>query len=339
MTENGKNHIIEKKYAGGISVPTFREFTFLSSNGRTPIRVRRFDPDGAPRGVVQVAHGVAEHSARYDAFLTFLAEHGFVAAANDHLGHGESRTSEDETGWFAEKDGWDLVVEDMKKLHDLLHGELPGLPYALFGHSMGSFAARTYLIRYPDDADAAVICGTGQQSGALVGAGKAAASMICALKGTKYRSKLLQSMAFGSYNKGFEPVRTPVDWLSRDTAVTDAYMEDPLCGFTPSAGLFRDMMTGIGFIGRRENVERMNKALPALLIAGSRDPVGENGRGPARVYELWKAAGMRDVTLTLYPECRHELLNERNRDAVKADVLAFLEEKLFARKEEKTYAV
>ncbi len=308
-------------------MPQFKNFTFLSANGKTKINVRRFDPDAAPRGIVQIAHGVAEHSARYDEFMTFLAANGFVALANDHLGHGKSVNDESEKGWFADKGGWDLVVGDVKKLHDMTKSEYPDVPYILFGHSMGSFVARTYLIRYPNDLNAAVICGTGQQSAALVGAGKAAAKAVAFCKGSKHRSKMLNGLAFGAYNKEFEPRRTDCDWLCRDAEIVDRYIADPDCGFTATAGLFRDMMGGIAFIGKRENIEKMNKSLPVFLISGDKDPVGENGKGPARVAELWKRAGMRDVCLKLYPDCRHELINELNKAEVMNDILHFIENK------------
>ena len=309
-------------------MPAFREYTFLSTNGTTKINVRRFDPDGPACGIVQIAHGVSEHVSRYDAFMKLLAENGFIALGNDHLGHGASVNSEDELGWFAESDGWNVLVADMRKLHNITCAESPGLPYFLFGHSMGSFLTRTYIIKYPADLSGAVICGTGQQSAALVGAGKAAASTICKLKGTKHRSKLLGGMAFGSYNKSFEPRRTDYDWLTRDESIVDIYLQDPLCGFLPTAGLFRDMMTGIAFISSPENIAKMDKDLPVFFISGDLDPVGENGKGPAKAYAAFKSAGMRDVTIRFYKNCRHELLNELNKDEVQKDVLSWLEARL-----------
>ena len=309
-------------------MPKFTEFTFPSADGRTAIRVRRFDPDGAPVGVVQIAHGVAEHCERYDDFMRFLAENGFVAAANDHLGHGRSIAAEADLGFFTEKDGWDTVVSDMHKLHEILALEFPTLPCFLFGHSMGSFLTRTYIIKYPQELAGAVICGTGQQSPALVGAGKAMAGLVCALKGVRHRSKLLNNTAFGAYNKGFDAVRTPCDWLSRDEANVDKYIADPLCGFVPTAGLFRDMMGGIAFISDPKNAEKMRRELPVFFISGDKDPVGENGKGVQKAYEMFGAVGMKDVSIKLYPDCRHELLNELNRDEVMNDVLAWLKSKM-----------
>ena len=303
----------------------FREFTFVSSNGQTKINVRRFDPEGAPRGVVQIAHGVAEYIDRYDEFMAFLAEKGFIALGSDHLGHGKSINDSSELGWFAEQDGWDLLVSDMHKLHDIVFAEDPNLPYFLFGHSMGSFLTRTYLIKYPSDLTGAVICGTGQQDAALVGAGEAAAKLVCTLRGSKHRSKLLTGMAFGSYNKEFEPKRTNSDWLSRDTANVDKYEADPLCGFMPTAGLFRDMMGGIKLISDPANIAKMRKNLPVFFISGDKDPVGEDGKGPLKAAELFRQAGMGDVSIKLYPDCRHELLNELNKDEVMGDILGWLE--------------
>lgn len=309
-------------------MPDIKEFTFTSVNGKTPIRVRKCEPEAAPRGIVQIAHGVAEHCERYDDFMRFLASNGFIAAANDHLGHGKSITDESELGFFAEKDGWDLVVGDMHKLHDLLLKEHPGLPFFLFGHSMGSFLARTYIIKYPNELTGAVICGTGMQAPALVSAGKAMAKLICGVSGAKHKSGMLNNTAFGKYNDGFKPIRTACDWLSRDEKNVDKYVADPLCGFVPTAGLFRDMMGGIAFISDKANIALMRKELPVFFIAGDKDPVGENGEGVKRAYEAFKAAGMKDVSIKLYPDCRHELLNELNRDEVMNDILNWINSKL-----------
>ncbi len=313
---------------GGIHMPKLTEFTFTSTNGRTEIHVRRWDPDSSARGIVQIAHGIAEHAERYDGFMEFLAGNGFIASANDHLGHGGSVTDESELGFFAEHGGWDLAVGDMHKLHDILFTANPTLPFFLFGHSMGSFLARTYIIRYPSELTGAVICGTGQQPPALVGAGSAMARLICSVCGPKHKSGLLNRMAFGKYNSKFVPVRTMFDWLSRDAANVDRYMKDPLCGFVPSASMFRDMMGGIAFISSSDNIGKMRKDLPVLFIAGDKDPVGEDGEGVRRACAAFQDAGMEDIKLILYPECRHELLNELNRDEVMADVLAWMDSKI-----------
>ena len=306
----------------------FSDSTFLSSNGSTNIHVRRCMPDGPVRAVVQIAHGVAEHIERYDAFAAYLADNGFLVVGNDHLGHGKSIASDEDLGFFAENGGWELVVGDIRKLYESTHAEFPEVPYFLFGHSMGSFLARTYLIKYRSGLTGAIISGTGQQAAPIVFGGKLLGQMECRSKGVRYRSEKLNKLAFGNYNDCFEVRRTANDWLSRDPAAVDKYIEDPLCGFVPSAGLFTDMMSGIQFIGSAKNVRRMNKDLPIFFVSGDMDPVGENGKGVMRVYNSFLKAGMTDVTMKLYHECRHELLNELNKDEVMKDILDWLNSKM-----------
>lgn len=309
-------------------MPRSREFTYLSCNGKTPIRAREWLPDGPVGGVVQIAHGIAEHIDRYDDFACFLAENGFAVVANDHLGHGKSIMNEDELGYFADSSGWEMAVGDMRRLTELTREQFPHVPYFLFGHSMGSFLARTYIIRYRAGISGVVLSGTGQQPAFLVTAGKAAGNLEVRRHGAKYRSEFLNNMAFGKYNERITHVRTISDWLSRDEAQVDLYVEDPLCGYIPTASLFRDMMEGIGFITTTRNVRRMKKDLPVYFMSGGSDPVGEYGAGVMRAYKSFLAAGMTDVTLKLYHEGRHEMLNELNRDEVYTDILAWLRSKM-----------
>ena len=305
----------------------FNDYTFLSSNGTTNIRVRRCTPEAAPVGIVQIAHGIAEHVERYDAFASFLADHGYLVVANDHLGHGQSIVDESDLGFFAENGGWDLVVGDMRKLFEATSAEFPGLPYFLFGHSMGSFLTRTYIIKYPDGLAGAILSGTGQQIPPIVASGKLMGRQALN-RGAKYKSERLNQVAFGSYNNRYKERRTPYDWLSRDNAEVDKYIADPLCGFIPSVTLFIDMMEGIEFIGSRKNCRGMKKDLPVLFVSGDMDPVGEFGKGVMRAYNIFMKAGMTDVTLKLYPGCRHELLNELNKEAVMQDILDWLTAKM-----------
>ncbi len=303
------------------------DFTFPSSDGVHTIRARRWEPEGPARGVVQLVHGVAEHIDRYDAFAAFLAEHGYAVAGDDHLGHGQSIADSTELGWFAEKDGWKLLVEDEKRLHDRLREEYPGLPLVLFGHSMGSFIARTYLGWHPADHDAAVISGTGHQSAAVCFFGRTLANRVIAAKGSKHRSPLLQKLAFGGYLKKIQDPIGANDWICRDEAVIRKYDADPLCGFTATAGLMRDMMEGLQIIGKSQHMARMKKDLPILFIAGAEDPVGAYGKGVRTVSERFKKAGMTDVTVNIYPAMRHEVLNELEKQTVWDDVLRWTEDK------------
>ncbi len=309
-------------------MPDFSDFNFASTTGFNKIHVRQCVPDGKVRGVVQIAHGVAEYIDRYDPFMKFLAENGFVAVGNDHLGHGKSISVPEEQGFFAEKDGWQYVLDDMAKLRKIMSEKYPGVPYIFFGHSMGSFLTRHYAILHPEDPDLVIICGTGHQEPAMVAGGYTLARLGVALSGPRKIGKLLNNVAFGSYTKGIPDVRTPCDWLNRDPKQVDKYVEDPLCGFVPTVSLFRDMMGGIKFITTPGNIAKMNKATPVLFIAGGDDPVGEKGVGVKRAYQAFLDAGIKDVSLKLYPGARHEILLETNHEEVFADVLNWINAKL-----------
>ena len=305
-------------------MPNISEFTFDSTTGCNRIFARKVTPDSAPRAVVQISHGIAEHIDRYLDFMVFLASSGYVAVANDHLGHGKTMTSLEEQGIFAEENGWDYVVGDMEKLHDITAAEYPGLPYVMFGHSMGSFLTRTYLIKHPDKYDAAIISGTGHQSKALISSGLLMAEGFVKFSGPRRIGTALNNVAFGAYNKAFQPQRTEFDWLSRDEAEVDKYIADPLCGFVARTSLYRDMMKGIKLITDAKNIQSMSKEQPVYFMSGAMDPVGENGKGVKKAYKAFCDAGLKDVMIRLYPEGRHEMLNELNKKQVYADILEWL---------------
>lgn len=307
----------------------FQEFCFPSSTGENTIHCLKCLPEKPARGIVILVHGIAEHIQRYRPFMAFLAENGFVAAGMDLLGFGQNIKSPSDKGFFAEENGWNYVVTDIDRLLAQVKAAHPGLPCVLFGHSMGSFLSRTYIIRYPGKFDAVILSGTGHQSPLLVRGGLLMAETFVLLKGAHYPAKALNDVAFGSYNKGFDSVRTDFDWLSRDPAAVDAYIADPLCGFICTASLYRDMMQGIRFITDPANIAHMDKKTPVFFLSGADDPVGDKGAGVTRAYKAFCDAGVRDVFLRLYPGGRHEMLNEINKDEVYQDVLHWIEEKLF----------
>ena len=302
------------------------EFYFPSSDGRTLIHVNQWTPLGGPvAGVVQIAHGVAEYGARYEPFARFLCGHGFAVVANDHLGHGKSLVEDCPMVYFGDENGWRHAVEDMEELRRRTAKVFPGVPYFLFGHSMGSFLSRTHLIRYPGRLDGCVLCGTGHMSPALIAGGKLIADREIRRLGRKAYSAKADQLAFGAYNKPFAPNRTRFDWISTSEANVDAYIADPLCGGDTTLGLFRDMLGGLGIITKQANIERMDKDLPVLFIAGDQDPVGEMGKGVRRAYQAFRKAGVGDVSIKLYHGLRHEILNEASRRYVYQDVLDWLE--------------
>ena len=280
-------------------------------------------PEGEPKAVFQIVHGIAEVAERYGAFAQVLAQRGFVVVADDHMGHGESVGEGDTNGYFT--GGWFSAVADSYHLLELTKAEFPNLPYVLFGHSMGSFMARTILCKYPDSGiDAAIICGTGWQPAFALPAVIKVVESVCKKVGETNPDETLHKLVFGGYNRKVEHPRTEFDWLTRDARIVDAYIAHPMCGFTETTGLLRDLMTGIRYIEKPESLAAMRKELPVFFIAGGDDPVGNYGKGVKEVYDRLVATGHKNVSLKLYDGARHEILNETNRDEVNKDLTDFI---------------
>ena len=297
---------------------------YFDSCGKGKIHYCRWMPEGSPRAVLQIVHGIAERVERYDEFARYLNTQGYLVVAEDHMGHGGSIGEEGVRGYF--HGGWFAAVDDTYKLMQDTMKENPGLPYVLFGHSMGSFMARTVLAKYPDSGiAAAVICGTGWQPTFALPALIKVLDGICKKNGDQTPNEKLDDMIFGGYNKRIPDARTPKDWLTRDEKVADAYVADPLCGFVASCGLLRDMMQGIYYIQQMKHMKQMKSHLPVFFIAGGEDPVGSYGKGVEQAAANFRKAGMVNVACKIYPDCRHEILNELNRQEVYEDVAKWLE--------------
>jgi len=296
---------------------------FYDSCGAGKIHACRWMPEGKPKAVLQIIHGIAEFVERYDDFANYLTGFGYVVVAEDHMGHGQSIGENGVQGFF--HGGWFTAVDDTYRLMKDTMAAFPGTPYVLFGHSMGSFMARTILAKYPDSGiAAAVICGTGWQPVFALPALIKVVEGICKKKGEQTPDEGLHKLIFGGYNKRIDDPRTPTDWLTRDEAIVDAYNAHPLCGFVPACGLLRDMMKGIYYVEQRKNLANMKKHLPVLFIAGQEDPVGPYGKGVEQAAKAFKKAGMVNVALKLYPGCRHEILNELNKQEVYEDISRWL---------------
>lgn len=305
-----------------------REFTFPSADGKTNIHAVEWLPEGTPKAVLQIVHGVSEYILRYEPFAEFLTQHGFAVVGHDHLGHGTSIAPGAPRLYFGPKGSWDWVVQDVETLRRMSRERFAAQPYFMLGHSMGSFLARTHLIRYPAATDGTIIMGTGQMAPALIAGGKLVAAIESLRAGEQNGSPLVQNLSFSTYNKIFAPNRTGFDWLSVNEENVDSYISHPLCGGNPSVGLFREMLGGMHFIAQKANLRQMDPATPILFISGGMDPVGDLGKGVQRAFRSFQDAGVRDVSLQLYPGLRHEILNEREREQVYADLLRWLETRL-----------
>lgn len=307
---------------------TRKDFNFLSADGIHNINCFAIYPK-TPKAILQIEHGVAEHIERYVAFAEKMAKQGFAVFADDHLGHGKSFIQDEEKCWFADKDGWRLICKDVLKLREFATEMFSGIPVILMGHSMGSFIARTVAIDNSQLIDALVLSGTGHQSGLIIRLGKTVARIEkWRLGSSKGKSGLIENLAFGAYNKKFAPNRTTHDWISRDEKEVDKYIADPLSGSNVTIGLFYDMLSGLDYIRRPENVGKIRKDLPIYIFSGDKDPVGDMSKGVKTVYDVYKKCGIEDVTLKLYPEGRHELLNGPDREKVTAELTEWLNNKI-----------
>ena len=302
-----------------------QEHTFLSANKVNTIYVRSRLPEGSVRATVQVVHGLAEYIDRYDVFMDLLAQAGFAVYGNDHIGHGNS-VHENRWGYVGEQAGWSIMLTDILTLDHQVRTAHPDVPHFLFGHSMGSFLARSILIKHPDLYDGCVICGTGHPARAVTMGARALAALEIKRHGPGYYSEMLDGVMNKQYNGGYDTPRTAFDWISSDPNRVDEYIADPKCGYVPTAGLLSEILKGVSFITSRRNIERMSKDMPIYFISGAADPVGELSQGVIRAYKAFLKAGMKDVSLKLYPDLRHEILLEVDRDEVMTDVLNWLED-------------
>ena len=231
-------------------------------------------------------------------------------------------------GYFCEQDPATVVVRDVHRLKKMTQEDYPGIPYILLGHSMGSFITRNYLFRYGTGIQGAIICGTGSQPGVVVKFSRAFAAFQGLFLGEKHTAKLIDKLAFGNYNKQVEKQRTSFDWLCRDEAVVDAYIADELCGFTFTVNGFRTLFTLLDRLNKEENLKKMPETLPVLFIAGEKDPVGNYGEGVKKAFRDFQKAGLTTLSMKLYPEDRHELLNELDKEKVYEDIYSWILERI-----------
>ncbi|MEH7222754.1 lysophospholipase [Bacillus sp. JJ1566] len=305
---------------------TSTDFTFLTDDGVT-IFCKKWEGESNthPKGIIQIAHGMAEHIERYDLFAKVLIEEGYIVYGNDHRGHGKTGSNAKLLGFFAEENGFEQVVEDMLQLTDLIKKDYPNLPIFLFGHSMGSFLTRRYIQTHGDQLAGVILSGTGGDPGLIGKVGIGIAKLEMKRKGKTTESPLMNKLTFGSYNKAFSPNRTEFDWLSRDDKEVDKYIQDPLCGGIFTAGFFYDLVGGVAKVNNHSANENIPKRLPLYFLAGDKDPVGNYSKGVLQAADMYKKIGIKDVTVQLYENSRHEILNELNKEEVFKDVINWLD--------------
>ncbi len=299
-----------------------KEYTYPSATEVANIFARSWAPKGDIKAVIQIVHGMAEYGERYDEMAAYLCERGYAVIVNDHVGHGRSIKSEDDLGFFnGDKNKAGIgFVEDAHKLTKIAGAEFKK-PVILFGHSMGSFVARHYITKYSSDILGAIICGTSGPNPAA-GAGILVANIVEKLKGARYKSELINGMAFGTYNKRCEK-RTPFDWLSVNKENVDRYIADKNCGFLFTVSGYKNLFEVLQFVSAPEWFGAVPSDLPMFLIAGSEDPVGSYGKGVMSVYSKLKETGHNRTDIKLYQGDRHEIHNEDDRYDVFLDISAW----------------
>lgn len=266
------------------------------------------------KAVIQLVHGMEEHIGRYADFAEFLADEGYIVFGHDHLGHGNTAKIKRDFGYFSDKNGWEILCKDIHIYQNAISSLYPDIPYILFGHSMGSLLVRTYVTKYSDKLDGLIISGTsGQKFGLSIV--KSQTKIIEAFRGRRYRSKYIKNLVTGSFNRKFKPNLTEADWISSDEENVQKYLADPLCSSTFTVLAYYELISGTQYLSRQKNINKTPN-IPILIFSGDKDPVGANGKGVNRVYRMLKKAGVDDVTLKLFHNGRHEMLNEVNKDEV-----------------------
>ncbi len=304
------------------------QFTFKGAD-ELEIFVRKWTPENLPaKAAILIAHGMGEHSERYRHFAGFLNQNNFIVYANDHRGHGNSAKTNEQLGFFSQKNGWTKLIEDSKILLNIISAENPGLPVVLLGHSMGSFIVRN-LISLPDvKVKAAVLSGTTGDPGPIAILGKWIGATLAAFQGKQAKNNFLHQTGFGKFNQQYKPPRTEFDWLSRDNDIVDKYVADPKCGMVMSIGFMLDLTQGLSYINSAIAFANTPKELPLFLCAGDKDPVSANGKGVTEVFDNYSKAGIKNIKIKLYPEARHEILNEINKQEVYQDIVNWINDNL-----------
>lgn len=301
---------------------TTEEIYFKSAEKNTDIYARFWIPDNI-KLILQIAHGMVEHINRYDDFAKFLNKHNILVVGNDHLGHGNSVSSPEQFGYFSNANGNDYLISDMYSLTKIVKQKYPNLPYVFLGHSMGSYLLRQYLCIHGKELDGAIIMGTGDEPPLKLKGALAIIEKIASVKGWDYRSNPIDKTAFGGFNKKFKS-RTHRDWLSRDPKQIDKYIADPKCSFVFTLNGYYNLVYGINKLNEDYFLNNMPKDLPILFLSGEDDPVGAFGKGPVSVFKKFNSLNMSNTNIKIYPEFRHEILNEIDNHIVYNDILNWL---------------
>jgi len=293
--------------------------TLPGSDG-TPLHLLQWKTGSTPRAVVQVAHGMSEHAGRYDGLAQALNEAGYAVYANDHRGHGQTVTMPEDLGYPGDNAGWRTLVDDLGIVQRRIAADYPGVPIVLLGHSMGAFLAQQFAGEQGTLAGL-VLSGTYRESPLLARGGALLARLERLRLGRRGRSALINALTFGAFNRRFAPTCTAFDWLSRDEAEIDLYIADPRCGFRPSVQLWIEVLDALAV-----GLPTPQARLPVCVMVGERDPVCGADLAGLKLMASFIDAGVDRLSQCIYPDARHELFHETNRDEVVSDLISWLDQ-------------
>jgi len=304
-----------------------RRATLRAEDGHQ-ILVDSWHPEAgiSPKAFLHIFHGLGEHTARYERFAQSCVAAGLIVLAHNHRGHGENCDSEF-LGHYADDDGWNKVIADALLVQNDARKDFPDLPLVLMGHSMGSYIAQSFVMRHPQKVSQLILSASTYAPRLRLRLGKWLATFDAWRHGPRNKSEMLNQMSFGDFNKRFAPNRTEFDWLSRDKHEVDKYIDDPLCGAPSSSQLWHDLTGGMLEITSRRAVASVPNDMPLLILGGQFDPVGGE-KGMTLLADAYRKSGHADVTLRVYADGRHEMLNETNRDEVTKDIIRWIDDRI-----------
>ncbi len=318
--KKGENSI-SIKYTIKINME-IKEITINSNQDNLPISIAMIIPDTEIKGIFQISHGMAEHKERYYDFMKYLSSDGYITIINDHRGHGKSIKTNEDLGFFYDNNA-EFIVEDLHQITNYIKNKYPDKKIILLGHSMGSLVVRKYIKKYDADIHKLIVCGS-PSNNPFTNIAIFITNVLEKIKENKYRSKFIQNLAFGSYNKSLENAKSINSWICANEETVKEYDKDSLCGFIFTLNGFKNLFKLVKDVYSKKNWNINNKKLPIFFIAGEKDPVIINKKEWIKSQEFLKKLGYENIEGKLYPNLRHEILNEKEKSKIYEDILNFI---------------
>lgn len=300
---------------------------FLNGYDNTKIYIHIWDNVSNPIGVVQIIHGMAEHAARYDDFAKYLNSKGFVVFADDHRGHGKTAGSVDNLGYIG-KDGFNAIVIDERFVTNIIKTRYPNLPIFIFAHSFGSFIGQEYINRYSSEINGIILSGSAKQSGIRIYIAGLISALYKIVGDERKKNPFLEKLIFWGYNRKFYYCKSQFTWLSSNPLEVEKYENDKYCGTVFTTNFYYYLFKGFQSLYKKNKRVMIEKKLPLFIIAGEDDPVGNYGDSVTKLYDYYNRLSLNNLTLKIYTNRRHELLNEMNKEIIYDDILEWIQKNI-----------